>query len=128
LKWLARIPGAPQVFDAMLLLATALFRPARLRAISAIEAAVRQLPGMRVGVHRLGGIGFFHEGRESSHLHGNGLLDCFVGRDSREALIFEGRALSHHLFPRSGWISFWIDDEDDIRPALELIRIATEPK
>jgi Family of unknown function (DUF5519) len=128
LKWLARIPGAPQVFDAMLLGATGVFYPARLRAISAIESAVRGWPEMRVDVHRLGGIGFFFRGRESSHIHGNGLLDCFVGRANRDRLIESGRALPHHVFPQSGWISFWVRDEEDIQPALELIRIAMEAK
>src|SRR3954463_13863474 len=66
LKWLARVPGAPQIFDAFLLATTALLRPARFRAISAIETAVASWPGMRVRVHRLGGIGFFYDGRESS--------------------------------------------------------------
>src|SRR5205085_3513586 len=55
LKWLARIPGAPQIFDAMLLAGTGLFHPSRVRAISAIESQVGRWPGMRVGVHRLGG-------------------------------------------------------------------------
>jgi hypothetical protein len=126
LKWLARIPGAPQIFDALLLGATGLFHPARLRAISEVEAQVRRWPGMETGVHRLGGIGFFFQGRESSHIHGNGLLDCFVGRASRDELVNDGRALPHHIFPRSGWISFWIRDEEDVRPALALIRIAAE--
>src|SRR3954463_15146425 len=66
LKWLARVPGAPPIFDAFLLATTALFRPARFRAISAIETALASWPGMRVRVHRLGGIGFFYDGRESS--------------------------------------------------------------
>jgi hypothetical protein len=83
---------------------------------------------MRIGVHRLGGIGFFFHGKETSHIHGNGLLDCFVGRANREALVRDGRALPHHIFPRSGWISFWIEDKEDVRPALELIRIAAEQK
>ena len=108
----------------MLLAATGVFHPSRLRAMSTIESTVRKWPGMRVGVHRLGGIGFFFRGRESSHIHGNGLLDCFVGRTNRDSLIESGRALPHHVFPRSGWISFWIRDENDIRSALELIRIA----
>ena len=128
LKWLARIPGAPQVFDAMLLAGTGLFNPKRLRAMSAIEAAVRRWPDMRVGIHRLGGIGFFFRGRESSHIHGNGLLDCFVGRANRDALVASGRALPHHVFPNSGWISFWIEGENEIQAALELIRIANEAK
>jgi hypothetical protein len=128
LKWLARIPGAPQVFDAFLLVTTALFDPARFQAISGIENAVSRWPGMRVRVHRLGGIGFFHDGRESSHIHGNGLLDCFVGRDRRDVLISEGRALPHHVFPQSGWISFWIEDERDVTAALELIGTAVRRK
>jgi hypothetical protein len=128
LKRLARIPGAPQIFDAMLLGATGLFKPARLRAISTIESTVHEWPEMRVGVHRLGGIGFFFRGKESSHIHGNGLLDCFVGRAERDRLVESGRALPHHIFPQSGWISFWVRNETDIRPALDLIRIAVQAK
>jgi hypothetical protein len=112
----------------MLLAATALFFRKRLRAISEIEAAVRTWPEMRVGVHRFGGIGFFFRGKESSHLHGNGLLDCFVGRSNRDALVATGRALPHHVFPNSGWISFWIEDETDVELAMELIRIANTAK
>jgi hypothetical protein len=126
LTWLARIPGAPKIFDAMLLGATGLFYPARLRAISEVEAQVSRWPGMQTGVHRLGGIGFFVHGKESSHIHGNGLLDCFVGRASRDELLQDGRALPHHIFPRSGWISFWIRDEKDVRSALELIWMAAQ--
>jgi hypothetical protein len=126
LKWLARVPGAPQIFDAILTATTALCCPARMRAMSAVEDAVRTWPGMRARVHRLGGIGFVHDGRESSHIHGNGLLDCFVGRDRREALVSEGRALTHHVFPQSGWISFWVEDERDVNTALELIAMAAQ--
>jgi hypothetical protein len=114
------------VFDALLLGATGVFHPARLRAISEIEAEVGCWPGMRAGAHRLGGIGFVFRGKESSHIHGNGLLDCFVGRSNRDELVRNGRALSHHIFPQSGWISFWIRGEDDVRFALELIRLAAD--
>ena len=124
LKWLAAIPGAPQIFDAMLFISTAVFHPTRLRAISAIESAANELPGVRPGVHRLGGIGFFFRGKECSHIHGNGLLDCFVGRANRDALVRDERASPHHVFPRSGWISFWVENGDDVRPAIDLIRIA----
>jgi Family of unknown function (DUF5519) len=124
LKWLARIPGAPQIFDAMLLAATGVFHPSRLHAISAIESTVRDWPGMRVGVHRLGGMGFFFRGKESSHIHGNGLLDCFVGRANRDRLLESGSAWPHHIFPKSGWISFRVRGEEDVQAALELIRLA----
>lgn len=124
LKWLAAIPGAPQLFDAMLFSATALFHPARLRAISALEKAVNELPEVTPGVHRLGGVGFFFRGKECSHIHGSGLLDCFVGRANRDALVRDRRASPHHVFPRSGWISFWIKDGDDVPEAIDLVRMA----
>jgi luciferase-like monooxygenase len=124
LRWLAKMPGAPQIFDAMLLGSTGLFHPARLRAISEIETQIRRWPGMQVGVHRLGGVGFLFHGKESSHIHGNGLLDCFVGRPNRDELVRDRRACPHHVFPRSGWISFWIRDGDDVQQAVDLIRIA----
>lgn len=124
LKWLAAIPGAPQLFDAMLFGATALFHPARLRAISALEKAVNELREVTPGVHRLGGVGFFFRGKECSHIHGNGLLDCFVGRANRDALVRDRRASPHHVFPRSGWISFWIKDGDDVPEAIDLVRMA----
>jgi hypothetical protein len=100
------------------------FFPARLRAMSRVEAAICEWPGMRPGVHRLGGVGFFLHGKECGHIHGNGLLDCFVGRANRDELVRDHRASPHHIFPRSGWISFWIKDDNDIRSAIDLIRIA----
>jgi hypothetical protein len=124
LKWLAAIPGAAQLFDAMLLASTALFYPARLRAISDIEAAATQLPEVKPGVHRLGGIGFFFREKECSHIHGNGLLDCFVGSANRDELLRNDQASPHHVFPRSGWISFWIKSAEDIPRAIDLIQIA----
>jgi hypothetical protein len=79
---------------------------------------------VQTGVHRFGGIDFRFRGKEAGHIHGNGLLDCLVGRTNRDALLSDGRALPHHIFPQSGWISFWIRGAEDIGPAMELIRIA----
>lgn len=125
LRWLAAIPGAAHLFDTMLLCATALCDRARFRAISDIEACVGQLSGVRLGVHRFGGIGFFVQGRECGHIHGNGLLDCFVGRTNRDWLVQDCDGVTHHhVFPRSGWISFLVRSPQDLERALELIRIA----
>jgi hypothetical protein len=52
------------------------------------------------------------------------LLDCFVGATNRDALLREKRAAPHHVFPRSGWISFWVRNSDDIPQAIDLIRTA----
>jgi hypothetical protein len=124
LRWLAKVPGAPQVFDAALLLSTALLRPRCFQAISAIEKDAQRLPGVTLGTHRFGGIGFFRYGKETSHIHGNGLLDCFVGHANRDRLVRQGGASAHHVFPRSGWISFFVREPGDVARALELIQTA----
>jgi hypothetical protein len=125
LRWLTVIPGAAHLFDTMLLCATALFDRARFRAINDIEVSASRLPGVRPGVHRFGGIGFFVHGRECGHIHGNGLLDCFVGREKRDLLLRGGDGVAtHHVFPRSGWISFFVRSPEDVERALELIQIA----
>jgi hypothetical protein len=125
LKWLAAIPGAPQIFDAALLISTALFSPRRFRAISAVEKKARRLPGVSLGVHHFGGIGFLHRGKEMGHIHGNGLLDCFVGRENRDLLLRVSTGVTaHHIFPRSGWISYFVKKPEDVERAIELIQIA----
>ena len=125
LRWLARVPGLPQLFDAALLAWTALAHPARLAAMQEIEKRALALPGVRLRVHRLGGTAFARGPRELGHLHGNGLLDLFVGRDERTALVAAARAQPHHVFADSGWISFWVRSETDVAPALALLTIAT---
>lgn len=126
LRWLARVPLFPQIFDTALLVWTSLAHPSRLAAMEEIEKEALTLPGVRLRVHRLGGMEFARGGRELGHLHGNGLLDLFVGRAWRDALVAAGRAEPHHVFAQSGWISFWVRDRADTASALCLVEIAAE--
>lgn len=123
-RWLARIPGAPQVFDALNVAWTAIFHRQRLTAMEAIETAALQLPDVQLRVHRFGGIEFVAFGRELGHLHGNGLLDICVGRETARRLISERKAEPHHVLGKSSWISFWVRCADDGHKGLELIKTA----
>ena len=125
LRWLARIPVLPQLFDAGLMIATMLFDRPRLRAMETFENAVRRKYTIQRRPHRFGGVGFFIGTTEIGHLHGNGLLDLFVGRSFRAEQVRQGRALPHHVFPESGWISFWLKSPADIAQALALFEIAS---
>ena len=125
LRWLARIPVLPQVFDAGLMIATMLFDRPRLRAMEMFENAIRRNYPIQKRPHRFGGVGFFIGTTEIGHLHGNGLLDLFVGKSFRTEQVRRGRALPHHVFPDSGWISFWLKSPADIAQALELFEIAS---
>ncbi|MEA3207536.1 MAG: hypothetical protein QOE70_593 [Chthoniobacter sp.] len=126
LRWLARIPLAPQIFDALLLAWTAAFHRETLRAIESLEAAALRLPGVSPARHRFGGFGFLHEGREFAHLHGNGLLDLKLTRERAAEIVAAGRAQPHHVFGPSAWISFQLRTPHDGAPALALLKIAIE--
>ncbi|PYM00334.1 MAG: hypothetical protein DMF19_09970 [Verrucomicrobia bacterium] len=88
------------------------------------ENAVCRKDAIQRRPHRFGGIGFFVGTTEIGHLHGNGLLDLFVGKSFRTDQVRRGRALPHHVFPESGWISFWLESPADIGQALALFETA----
>ena len=124
LRWLARIPGVPHVFDALLLTHTAIFRRPCLAAIEAITESMGQLPEVRLCMHRFGGIEFVAADRELGHIHGNGLLDVHLGREEATRCVGEGRAEWHHLFGPSAWVSYWVRSEADVTGAIALLRAA----
>jgi hypothetical protein len=124
LRWLARAPLAPQLFDSLLLAWTALMHADRLRAIEAIEEAATGIAGVRLTVHRLGGVGFSIGGRELGHVHGNGLLDLYTGRKLARELVAAGDAEPHHLFGESAWVSYRVRTAADVGQAVALLRCA----
>jgi hypothetical protein len=120
-RWLARAPGLPHLFDALLLAGTCLFRRPRLAAMELLEAEALRRPGVELRVHRLGGLEFVCAGRELGHLHGHGLLDARVGRERADALLRSGRVRPHHVFPHSVWISFQLESCADVPYAMALL-------
>jgi hypothetical protein len=120
-RWLAKVPFAPDLFDAFLLVWTAVFHPQTLRAIEALEAAVLALPGVQPTRHRFGGLGFSRAGCEFAHVHGDGLLDIHLTRERAAELVAAGRAEPHHVFGPSAWISFPLRTPADCPPALALL-------
>ena len=120
-RWLANIPFATDLFDALLLVWTAIFHPQTLRAIEALEAAVLELPGVRLTRHRLGGLGFMRAGREFAHVHGDGLLDVRLTCELAAKFVAAGHAEPHHVFGPSAWISFRLRTPEDCSSALALL-------
>jgi hypothetical protein len=131
LRWLAKVPLAPQIFDALLLAWTALFHRKRFAAMEALETRALEFPGVRPCRHRFGGIGFMRGEHEFAHLHGNGLLDVHLTRERAASLVSGGAARPHHLFGPSAWVSFWVRSEADLPNAVDLLRageqLAGEP-
>jgi hypothetical protein len=91
-----------------------------------IAAEVLSWDGVTSAPHRFGGVEFLLGKRELGHLHGDRLADLPFPRKVRDELVESGRARPHHVLPESGWVSFWIDGEDDVPQVLELFRLSYE--
>lgn len=91
-----------------------------------IEAEVLSWPKTSAHPHRFGGVGFRLGTREIGHLHGNKLLDVPFPTKVRNELIAAGLAQPHHVMPDSGWISFYIQKDEDVQAAIDLIKRSYE--
>jgi len=89
----------------------------------AIARQVSAWPGVTTGPHRFGGIEFRLGRRELGHLHGNRLADLPFPLLVREQLVAAGRAEPHHVYPESGWVSYFIGDEADVARVVALFRL-----
>ena len=88
-----------------------------------ISKEILSWSGVSTGFHRFGGTEFRIGKREMGHIHGDTLADLPFPMQVRSQLIESGRALSHHILPKSGWVSKWIRDEEDISEVVELFRM-----
>jgi luciferase-like monooxygenase len=121
LNFLKHIPPLPQIVDGLIKLDTFLFRREVLHHIDEIERTVLSWNGTSLKMHRYGGVQFDVNKKEIGHIHSNGLLDILLKREIKEQLIREGKVEDHHVFARSGWISFYIKTEKDRDYAIELL-------
>lgn len=51
-------------------------------------------------------------------------MDILFGNKLREVLVAEGMAKPHHIFPQTGWISYYFESESDIKNAVLLLRLS----
>ena len=93
--------------------------------LEAIEHEVTRWPRVSMRVHRFGGKEFRFERAEIGHLHPNGVLDIPSTRRIRDALLEHGLAEVHRYVPDSGWTTFRIRSEADVKQALKLLRSPT---
>lgn len=88
-----------------------------------VEEIVSGWEGVSVHPHRFGGREFRLGPKEFGHVHNQGLLDILFTRKIRAQLVQEGKAVPHHLYPESGWTSFYFRNHSPDE-ALWLLRYA----
>ncbi|MFY9530539.1 MAG: luciferase family protein [Candidatus Acidiferrales bacterium] len=89
-----------------------------------LEDVVSTWPSISMHPHRFGGREFRFGKAEVGHVHTGGIVDIPFPRPVRDALLAEGLAEEHRWVPDSGWITFRIRGEGDLKHALWLMRLS----
>ena len=126
LGFLKTIPLTALFFDSLIKIWMFISNPKMLEWLDEIEEEVLSWNNTSVNLHKYGGIQFDYKGKEIGHVHSNGLLDVLFSKKSKMDLIKEGRIADHHVLKNSGWISFYIHNQDDVDYAKRLLKMAYE--
>ncbi len=89
-----------------------------------LEDEVSAWPSISIHPHHFGGMEFRFESAELGHVHTGGIVDISFPRPVRDALLAEGLAEEHQWVPNSGWITFHVRKEEDLKHALWLMRLS----
>ena len=82
--------------------------------------------GVSTAPHRFGGVEYRLGSRELGHIHGDHLVDIPFPSKVRDEIVDAGLAEPHHILPETGWISFYLREENDVQKALVLLRRSYE--
>src|SRR5213078_2352452 len=58
------------------------------------------------------------------HVHGGGNCDIRLPKGDQKRVLAEGKARPHRWAPEAGYVMFIMDDEQDLEPAMDLIRMS----
>jgi hypothetical protein len=89
-----------------------------------LEKEVSGWPRVTIHPHRFGGKEFRYQKAEVGHVHMGGIVDIPFPLSIRNALLAEGLADEHRWVPNSGWITFQIRNEQDLKHALWLMLLS----
>jgi hypothetical protein len=89
-----------------------------------LEAEIATWPDISVHAHRFGGREFRFRSAEVGHVHTGGIVDIPFPRPIRDALLAGNLAEEHRWVPNSGWITFHVRSDEDLKHALWPMRLS----
>jgi hypothetical protein len=97
-----------------------------------ITIAVTGWEGVTSAPHRFGGVEYVIGKREIGHIHGDHMVDIPFPKKVRNEIVAAGRAQPHHILPETGWVSLYLQQQEDVEKAITLLlenyRIAQKQK
>jgi hypothetical protein len=91
-----------------------------------IQSELSQWEGLTSAPHRFGGVEFKLGNREIGHIHGDSLVDVPLPKPIRDELVASAQAEPHHVLPKSGWVSNFLNDPIDVDRAIRILRRSFE--
>jgi Family of unknown function (DUF5519) len=95
-----------------------------MRYFERIKQEVSSSPDVSANPHRFGGKEFGFGTAEIGHIHTSEDVDIPFPRSVRDALLADGLAEERRWVPNSGWITFQVRDEGEIKHAVWLMRLS----
>ena len=90
-----------------------------------LRQRILNLPGVterqNAGIHE---DAFFVGGKMFMHIHGHGHCDIRLSKRDQEQVLAEGKARSHRWAPEAGFVTFIVNNDEDVGRAMDLIRIS----
>ena len=90
-----------------------------------LRQRILNLPGVterqNAGIHE---DAFFVGGKMFMHIHGHGHCDIRLSKGDQEQVLAEGKARSHRWAPEAGFVTFIVNNDEDVGRAMDLIRIS----
>src|SRR5438270_10064059 len=90
-----------------------------------LRQAILSLPGVterqNAGIHE---DAFFVGRTMFMHIHGRGHCDIRLSTDDQKRVLAEGKARTHRWAPEAGYVTFIVDNDEDLDRAMDLIRIS----
>jgi hypothetical protein len=95
-----------------------------MNSLARLESEISQWPSISVHPHRFGGREFLFGKAEVGHIHLGGVVDIPFTRAIRDELLTNGLAEAHRFVRNSGWITFRVRSEQDLKHARWLMRLS----
>jgi len=91
-----------------------------------ITKTVTSWEGVTAQPHRFGGVEYAIGKREIGHIHSDHLVDIPFPKKVRDEIVAAGRAGPHHILPDTGWVSFYLREEGDVKKVIEMLHESFE--
>jgi hypothetical protein len=91
--------------------------------VKSVEAEVLSWPGVEKRPQRFGSTGFWVNGHELGHIHGNWLADLPFSGQTKEDLIASGLVTPHHIRPEKDWVTYHIRSSGNAEDLIQLFRL-----